>query len=139
MRGRVGTDIKLLPVMSVSLHSKIHPLFMKYSNGTSTQCYASIRARFLCLFYNPFLIQRIFHLLVSTLYLLVFNKNSMLITQSFLANLKLKELMHKVNVHSTLTYCVLLATVLTAVATESSPQNVLTCDLANWVRKLYMV
>ena len=24
----------------VSLHSKTHPLFMKYSNGTSTQCYA---------------------------------------------------------------------------------------------------
>ena len=26
--------------MRVSLHSKRHPLFMKYSNGTSTQCYA---------------------------------------------------------------------------------------------------
>ena len=26
--------------VGVSLHSKIHPLFMKYSNGTSTQCYA---------------------------------------------------------------------------------------------------
>ena len=34
-------------------------------------------------------------------------------------------------------YCVLLATALTVVATEYSPQNVLTCDLANWVRKLY--
>ena len=43
MRGRVGTDIgsKLLPVnVGVSLHSKTHPLFMKYSNGTVTQCYA---------------------------------------------------------------------------------------------------
>ena len=26
--------------MGVSLHYKIHPLFMKYSNGTSTQCHA---------------------------------------------------------------------------------------------------
>ena len=25
--------------VGVSLHSKTHPLFMKYSNGTSTQCY----------------------------------------------------------------------------------------------------
>ena len=24
--------------VGVSLHSKTHPLFMKYSNGTSTQC-----------------------------------------------------------------------------------------------------
>ena len=32
-----------------------------------------------------------------------------------------------------------LPTVLTAVATESSPQNVLTFDLAKWVRKLYKV
>ena len=27
--------------VGVSLHSKTHPLFMKYSNDTSTQCYAS--------------------------------------------------------------------------------------------------
>ena len=26
--------------VGVSLHSKTHPLFMKYSNGTSTVCYA---------------------------------------------------------------------------------------------------
>ena len=30
--------IKLLPVMCV--HSKIHPLLIKYSNGTNTLCYA---------------------------------------------------------------------------------------------------
>ena len=29
--------------VGVSLHSKIHALFMKYSNGTSTQCYAYIQ------------------------------------------------------------------------------------------------
>ena len=43
MEGEVGTDIgiKLLPVMwAFFLHSKTPPLFMKYSNGTSTQCYA---------------------------------------------------------------------------------------------------
>ena len=59
----------------------------------------------------------------------------MFITQSFLANLKLKELHIKRTIrrpmYTVSTYCVLLATVLTAVATESSPQNVLTCDLAN--------
>ena len=86
--------------VGVSLHSKIHPLFMKYSNGTSTQCHAYIPLSELvsCAFSTipicPFLIQRIFRLLVSTLFLLVFM----------------------------FTYCVLLATVLTAVATVSSPQ-----------------
>ena len=39
MRGRVGTDIVTCDV-GVSRYSKTHPLFMKYSNGTSTQCYA---------------------------------------------------------------------------------------------------
>ena len=33
--------IKLLPPdMGVSLHSKTHPLFMKYNNSTSTQRFA---------------------------------------------------------------------------------------------------
>ena len=70
MRGRVGTDIgiKLLPVMWVFL--KTHPLFMKYSNGTSTQCYAYhypcklVSCAFSTIPICPFLIQRIFHLLV---------------------------------------------------------------------------
>ena len=50
-RRKVGTDIriKLLPVMWVfSLHSKTHPLFMKYSNGTSTQCYVYWYIRLMC-------------------------------------------------------------------------------------------
>ena len=35
--GRGGRDrYKDQIIVSVSLHSKIHPLFMKYSNGTST-------------------------------------------------------------------------------------------------------
>ena len=43
-----------------SLHSKTHPLFMKYSNGTSTQCYVhtNIPVIFLQSLYVPF------HLLV---------------------------------------------------------------------------
>ena len=45
-----------------------HPLFMKYSNGTSTQCYAYQSKLVSCAFSTipicPFLIQRIFHLLV---------------------------------------------------------------------------
>ena len=36
--------------VGVSLNSKTHPLFMKYSNGTSTH-----RACFLCFFYNPYM------------------------------------------------------------------------------------
>ena len=53
--------------VGVSLHSKTHPLFMKYSNGTSTQCYICISLSELvsCAFSTipvcPFLIQRIFH------------------------------------------------------------------------------
>ena len=55
--------------VGVSLHSKTHPLFMKYSNGTSTQCYAYhypslFPVLFLQSLYVPFLIQRIFHSLV---------------------------------------------------------------------------
>ena len=61
--------------VGVSLHSKTHPLFMKYSNGTikHSVMHITIRACFrafstipIC----PFLIPRIFHLLVSTLFLL---------------------------------------------------------------------
>ena len=57
--------------VGVSLHSKTHPLFMKYSNGTST---CSLSELVSCAFSTipicPFLIPRIFHLLVSTLFLL---------------------------------------------------------------------
>ena len=63
--------------VGVSLNSKTRPLFMKYSNGTSTQCYAYQSKLVSCAFSTipicPFLIQRIFHLLVtgygSTLYI----------------------------------------------------------------------
>ena len=46
--------------VGVSLHSKIHPLFMKYSNGTSTQCHAYqypslLPVLFLQSLYVPFL------------------------------------------------------------------------------------
>ena len=55
--------------VGVSLNSKTHPLFMKYSNGTSTQYYAYhypslFPVLFLQSLYVPFLIQRIFHSLV---------------------------------------------------------------------------
>ena len=49
--------------VGVSLNSKTHPLFMKYSNGTSTQCYICISLSELvsCAFSTipicPFLIQ----------------------------------------------------------------------------------
>ena len=59
--------------VGVSLHSKTHPLFMKYSKGTSTQCYALselVSCAFSTIPIYPFLIQRIFHSLVSTLFLL---------------------------------------------------------------------
>ena len=40
--GRDGYRDQLLYTCDggVSLHSKIHPLFMKYNNSTSTQCHA---------------------------------------------------------------------------------------------------
>ena len=41
--------------VGVSLHSKTHPLFMKYSNGTSSVMHITIRACFLCFFYNPYM------------------------------------------------------------------------------------
>ena len=74
--------------VGVSLHFEIHPLFMKYSiiAQAHSVMHTSIRACFLCFFYNPYMsLFRIFYLLVSTLFLLIF----MFITRSFLANLKL--------------------------------------------------
>ena len=60
--------------VGVSLHSKTHPLFMKYSNGTSTVLCISLSELVSCAFSTipicPFLIPIIFHLLVSTLILL---------------------------------------------------------------------
>ena len=54
--------------VGVSLHSKTHPLFMKYSNGTSTVLCISLSKLVSCAFSTipicPFLIPRIFHLLV---------------------------------------------------------------------------
>ena len=59
--------------VGVSLHSKTHPLFMKYSNGTSTVLCISLSELVSCAFSTipiicPFLIPRIFHLLVSTFF-----------------------------------------------------------------------
>ena len=40
-KGRDGYRDQIVTCdVGVSLHFKIHPLFMKYSNGTSTQCHA---------------------------------------------------------------------------------------------------
>ena len=60
MRGSVGTDIGI----KLSLHSKTHPLFIKYSNGTSTQCHAYqlVSCAFSTIPIYPFLI----HLFVCT-------------------------------------------------------------------------
>ena len=68
--------------VGVSLHSKTHPLFMKYSNGTSTQCYAYhypslFPVLFLQSLYVPFLIQRIFHLLVIIGIAMVFSPHTL--------------------------------------------------------------
>ena len=69
--------------VGVSLHSKTHPLFMKYSNGTSTQLCISPSELVSCAFSTipiyPILIQRIFYSLVSTLFYL-FKTNCMFIT-----------------------------------------------------------
>ena len=56
--------------VGVSLNSKTHPLFMKYSSGTRQcyayhyPCYAYISLAFSTIPICPFLIQRIFHSLV---------------------------------------------------------------------------
>ena len=51
--------------VDVSLNSKTHPLFMKYSNGTSTQCYAyHYISELVCAFSTI----PIFHSLVLDLY-----------------------------------------------------------------------
>ena len=58
--------------VGVSLHSKTHQLFMKYSNGTSILLCISLSELVSCAFSTipiyPFIIQRIFHSLVYILY-----------------------------------------------------------------------
>ena len=55
--------------VGVLLNSKTHPLFMKYSNGTSTVLCISLSELVSCAFSTipicPFLIQRIFYSLVQ--------------------------------------------------------------------------
>ena len=71
--------------VGVSLHSKIHPLFMKYSNGTSTQCHAyQYPSLFPVLFLQSL---RIFFIYLSPLFFYLFS--CLAITRSCLANLKL--------------------------------------------------
>ena len=64
--------------VGVSLHSKTHPLFMKYSKGKSTQYYA-LSELVSCVFSTipicPFLIQRIFHSLVFFYFKYSFSAN----------------------------------------------------------------
>ena len=105
--------------VGVSLHSKTHPLFMKYSNGTST---CSLSELVSCAFSTipicPFLIPRIFHLLVSTLFLLQIACYGPGRIQSVgLCTQYTNEM------------CAPFATVLNC-STDCSPQNVLTCILA---------
>ena len=69
--GRIYRDQIVTHDVGVSLHSKTHPLFMKYSYGISTVLCISLSEFVSCAFSTipicPFLI---FHLLVSTLFLL---------------------------------------------------------------------
>ena len=84
--------------VGVSLHSKTHPLFMKCTSAllciaTDISLFAVVVQLVCCCFSTipicPFLIQRPFTCLHS--FLLDFNKFHV-ISRSFLANLKLKEL-----------------------------------------------
>ena len=90
MRGRVGTDNYRDQIVTcdvdVSLHSKTHPLLMKYSNGTIIQCYAYhypslFPVLFLQSLYVPFKFKEFFiHL--SPLFFYLFETNCMFITPS---------------------------------------------------------
>ena len=78
MRGRGGTDIgiKLLPVMWVLLCIPRHVHCSGHTAMTQAHSvmHIIIRACSLCFFYNPYMSlfnSRMFHLLVSTLFLLV--------------------------------------------------------------------
>ena len=67
--GRDGYRDQLVTCdVGVSLNSKTHPQFMKYSNGTSTMLCISLSELVSCAFstipIRPFLIQRIFHSLI---------------------------------------------------------------------------
>ena len=109
--------------VGVSLHSKTHPLFMKYSNGTSTVLCISLSELVSCAFSTipicPFLIPRIFHLLVSTLFLLQIACEFPMVRGEYIQSVGLCT-------QYTNEMCAPFATVLNC-STDCSPQNVLTC------------
>ena len=116
--------------VGVSLHPmrKTHPLFMKYSNGTSTQCYAyHYPSLFPVLFLQfPFLI---FHSLVSTLFLRLKQIACLLLLlrQPFLTYGRIQSI--GLCTQYTNEMCAPFCTSPNC-STDSSPQNVLTCKLA---------
>ena len=60
--------------VGVSLHSKIHPLFMKYSNGTSTQCHAyQYPSLFRVLFLQSLFNSKNFFIYLSPLFFYLFS------------------------------------------------------------------
>ena len=79
--------------MGVSLHSKIHPLFMKYSNGTSTQCYAYQYLSLFPVLFSQSLYMSLF-IYLSSLFSYLFSTNCMCI---FSRNLKLNFLTYGEN------------------------------------------
>ena len=119
MRGRVGTDIgiKLFTCnVDVSLHSKTHPLLMKYSNGTITQCYA---------YHYPSLFPVLF---LQSLYICPFF--SFTCPHSFFTCSKqIACLLYTPSTQYTNEMCALFCTSPNC-STDSSRQNVLTCNLA---------
>ena len=61
--------------VGVSLHSKTRPLFMKYNNGTSAQCYAYKSKLVSCNFSTiPIHCMSLLNLLVSTVFYLFSTK-----------------------------------------------------------------
>ena len=116
--------------VGVSLNSKTHSLFMKYSNGTSKQCYAyHYPSLFPVLFLQSLFNSKNFSFTCLHSFFTCLKQIACFYYSS--ANQELTYGEAYINyVYSTLTECVpLIAPVLTC-STDSSPQNVLTCNIA---------
>ena len=118
--------------VGVSLHSKTHSLFMKYSNGTSTQCYAYhypslFPVLFLQSLYVPFFNSKNFSFTCLHSF---FTSNCMCITPPPTNFLTYGEntIRRPMYIHSN-EMCAPFCTSPNC-STDSSPQNVLTCNLA---------
>ena len=124
--------------VGVSLHSKTHPLFMSRAMAQAhSVMHITIRACFLCFFYNPCMDVKNFFIYLSPILFYLFETNCMFITPSPPTMHELNFLTYRDNTIQSVGLCIQYTNEICApfcnspnCNRDSSLQNVLTCNLA---------